>query len=1124
MASQRNNSLAESKEKWDALLDPVVELQVLNDIIARVKEGGWDGETLEQEISFESFGVTYTFKDLSALQQSITVPQRFVGKTNNRIETAIDALSKENIFDLYTSENLAPTNEKIDLSIFTLSLKSIFQNNRNSYNIPSPARQHYGRITTGLDGSPELSLIGVNNTDFAVLNAPRFVKFLQPFSASTGFSPATYDKNVVIHGFIEVIRKIIESNIESDPLLQAKFEELYPVVIAKVLKDVQAEEASRDLLNALVGGTDKFGSVVKELTAPPAKSLTPFDFQCFLLENIAELAAKRRSGGSFQTSYKHLIKIDSNGNPAEVLNTIQHGGQSKIVEELLNICPEVYAFLVPYIKISRIEYDELGDVLLNKNGTPVEKELAIPNFLDQTDINNITSGEGGRAAGGGIKSFTWSLDGVQPAEVYNNISANLTMYFQSVNDFFNGANQAGADQPSYLDLIINSPAARNPETATGARPGNKESKCDILARTKHRKYEGNNYRIKVCAGWATPDNLSNVMLGATDTKIKNVEAAIERSKISLYLQQTRHNLSFNEDGSVELSIDYQASLAGLLTGKTSDIFAPSAINLEQDIDALNKKIEGLDPEIDSDSEKIKSSLEEIKELRAQDRLIKYKKFLKVLFGDKTPDGAIEAVYEVPKIYNIAISGGELILPNYRDLTPKQRAARAKRRINEQLQFIPVGEQQFALLDSVGAAASDPNKDPAAAYSGAEMARFDDVLQNPGGMVNVPFFFLGDLLDSALEQIKINNKGKDLNFKLFVSDVEMIDPLVAFQLKNLEDVIECGDLKELDFLSQLIKYDPAAFGSLSGITQTMNIGDIPISIDAFQLWFKDYVVKREVDKYYFLYFVKDVCKELITNALKSKCFGGFGFDQRFDVQPITLDKKKNDPIYTSNKTVKVGELAKRKSSLKCTTPANEIILGLILLPTDSRPRDLQGLYGPDLARGIYHHYLGSSCSLVKKINFTREEQEYLRESRIQKFGALGPEQLRELYSANINLIGNTLYRNGMYIYINPSLMSARKKDLEYLGLHGYYLVTSVKSTITVDSFNTDITALHEGIEFKDNTLITPEVLNVSAERAPNWPTGPEVERLLTATELHDKGLPSPTNAGPLPTTQYTRGGL
>jgi hypothetical protein len=91
-------------------------------------------------------------------------------------------------------------------------------------------------------------------------------------------------------------------------------------------------------------------------------------------------------------------------------------------------------------------------------------------------------------------------------------------------------------------------------------------------------------------------------------------------------------------------------------------------------------------------------------------------------------------------------------------------------------------------------------------------------------------------------------------------------------------------------------------------------------------------------------------------------------------------------------------------------------------------------------------------LVKTINFSRQDQAYLRESRIQKEGALGAEQLRELYSADIDLVGNTLYKNGMYIYINPSLLGASQEYLDYLGLHGYYLVTSVKSTVTPSSFD------------------------------------------------------------------------
>ena len=100
-----------------------------------------------------------------------------------------------------------------------------------------------------------------------------------------------------------------------------------------------------------------------------------------------------------------------------------------------------------------------------------------------------------------------------------------------------------------------------------------------------------------------------------------------------------------------------------------------------------------------------------------------------------------------------------------------------------------------------------------------------------------------------------------------------------------------------------------------------------------------------------------------------------------------------------------------------------------------------------------------------MTFNREDQEDLREAKIQKFGALGAEQLRELYSARLDLVGNNLYKNGMYIYINPTLLGATEEELSYLGLHGYYLVTGVESKITPSGFTTNLTALHEGMRFE-----------------------------------------------------------
>ena len=113
-----------------------------------------------------------------------------------------------------------------------------------------------------------------------------------------------------------------------------------------------------------------------------------------------------------------------------------------------------------------------------------------------------------------------------------------------------------------------------------------------------------------------------------------------------------------------------------------------------------------------------------------------------------------------------------------------------------------------------------------------------------------------------------------------------------------------------------------------------------------------------------------------------------------------------------------------------------MIGIAKIVT-GKPKKLLGMdsYVTDTAQGVYHHYLGSTCGLVKSINFVRFDQPYLRESRIQKEGALGAEQLRELYSANIELYGNTLYKNGNYIYINPALIGATEEKLNTLGLHG-----------------------------------------------------------------------------------------
>jgi len=834
----------------------------------------------------------------------------------------------------------------------------------------------------------------------------------------------------------------------------------YARAIAKeVWKDIIFEDKKRDLLqDGLIGGDG--GGLIEEVPPPKERNLTPTDFQCFLLENIAKLSAIHKP------AYKHTTIVNTNNQPALALNTINHPPKGhKGVETLLSLCPEVHAALSPYIKISRVEYDEFGKLLPS-----TEKELEIPNFIDPTDINQIMKGDLGRAAGAGIKSFTWSLDGVQPAEVDNNISAKLVMYFQTVGDFFAGQDQAGKKNPSFLDLVIASPTIKkkgSQDIKTAKSP------CPIDDEL-HRKYDGVNFRIKVCAGWSAPDNL-DAMFPSLDAAA--IQDAVNSTRVSLYLQQVRHLINFNENGSVELTIEYQASLSGLLTGKTADIFSKSPDLFDDKIEDLTEKQQKLEEKLESGSlskdkeekteKEIKEILEKITEEREVDRLVKYRKLLKGLFDND-------------QVFTLSVPTEELLLPPYGDLTMRQRAKRAKRRQGAPTVVTSTKGTQTEIIKAVSEAATDPsNKDAAEIYSEKATQKFDAYNGRPATTLEISYFYLGDLLDNILGQIQ-ENQGSPLDFNFFLSEVEMIDPLVAMQAKNIEAMSACGQLKNLEFLDILRRKDPTTFTELAGIVQLMNIGDIPISIDAFQLWFKNNVIQKDRDKYFFLHFVKDVCYNLITLALRSKCFGpSLDFSQRFDAQPLTLDARtKFNPGTVAN----IISLANAKKTLDCNESRSK--LGLILISTDSRPKYLRGNFQKDLKRGIYHNYIGSSCGLVKTLNFNREDQEYLRESKIQKNGSLGAEQLRELYSVSIELVGNNLYKNGNYIYVSPMILPATKRQMQLLGLHGYYLVTSVASTITDNSFNTSITALHEGVKFAENTLLLPESYgNLPAEKIP-----------------------------------------
>jgi hypothetical protein len=82
-----------------------------------------------------------------------------------------------------------------------------------------------------------------------------------------------------------------------------------------------------------------------------------------------------------------------------------------------------------------------------------------------------------------------------------------------------------------------------------------------------------------------------------------------------------------------------------------------------------------------------------------------------------------------------------------------------------------------------------------------------------------------------------------------------------------------------------------------------------------------------------------------------------------------------------------------------------------------------------------------------------------------------EILKEHYDVSIDTIGNPLFQNGKYFYLDPSYSGLQfgLKVTETIGLGGYYFVHGIEDTITPESgWTTSVQAKFHSEPFRDNS--------------------------------------------------------
>jgi hypothetical protein len=390
--------------------------------------------------------------------------------------------------------------------------------------------------------------------------------------------------------------------------------------------------------------------------------------------------------------------------------------------------------------------------------------------------------------------------------------------------------------------------------------------------------------------------------------------------------------------------------------------------------------------------------------------------------------------------------------------------------------------------------------------------------------DVPFFFLGDLIDIAVETLLENRSPEDRATlektlqKFITTDLEFFD---YKQFDQIGEEMTTKIIKEHNLAPgrggtaapnhPLAGFTPGTYfkmlrlGRLSldrdqrkRVFRPINIASIPIQFDYFLEWYAQTVAAERRQFYFLNNFIVDVLTQLVRPVLSSNCYYGIPA-QRTHISMIDFlvnkDAKLGNELFPAGKwSANAAAIAVLEHGKYLPAPCTSIIPaggirtagapgtpgaliggsgpGLysnfkVITLTTVHPDLLEGKYKEDREVGIYHFIVGADRGLLKEATFNRMDAPYLREARIDRNRIAGAEQLRELYNVNLNLYGAPILKPGQLIYVTPSPLGFGdprngNSTSRYLGIGGYHMVVSVQSVIDSQGYQTRIKALHQAM--------------------------------------------------------------
>jgi len=801
-----------------------------------------------------------------------------------------------------------------------------------------------------------------------------------------------------------------------------------------------------------------------------------FSPQCFLLDFYKSFTAHNKD-----QSYGSFIKI--NEEPSQVVNKLLNKKDGFAFNELT---PAQMSNLVPKFRLYKTYASGEDKEFYFDDHTSIESLGASGTKTTYSKYQDFNISPSTKPIAVGLKTFTWEDLGTNPANKGLTFKANMVVSCPSMQSLF----VKSRNGLSFDELIC-----------PGGRKKTKENP----------EYDNKHNRFRADVGWVVPSSFHTTPeIWGTKEKQDELKSAINASQISLFLNTQKHELSINEDGTIELSMEFMASLEAGMFSPKSDLFYLGKIettmikNHKENIKRLEKQIQDHTSKLNaaqaSESSRgfISRSLRRVADATdlsgegytarghwegkiedVQDKLDEQKKIVAEIESAgrlKKYQGLLTAIAKQKRFFSITLTAKEMEaykqlnkLYQNTSLTSEQIQAQ-RREIIKDLRLFNADYRPNPINQPTDSAGETPQSEIAEAASrpveqtGVSWAltidnrkeQLEEAAENIQTTITAAtdpsdntfnYIYMGDLLEAAFGIVRKNQ----------IEEGDRTDMIWRFMV---------GQLKIYDFEFQ--KY------------QNVNVADFPISWDYFNSFFLDKVIKPERQAYNIRQFVKDIISELLVGALSPLCFGKMSPEARTKVNTQVLSLPSygdpHKPFPAGGVGLQSGIFNSVDGKVKWTGNSAQSHNYLFIYPVGGTNYKWKGDYAEDYKNNILHLQLGADRGLLKSVSFKRQDMPGQREANIQKTvdsgGVVGNLLFSNKYNADLTLYGNTLFTVGTTLYLDPKGLgigglNQPNSMAQKLGVGGYYSVTKAHSSIESGKFETSLTTILQGLGNKKN---------------------------------------------------------